>query len=103
MRSMVKRLLKKYKYPPEGQAEALETVISQCEMWSDNAIYTTLPQVQPEVALICKPSSIKVPDTFYSKIEPEVLLAAEKDAPYNKWTNKRFCLYSEESILLAVH
>ena len=37
MRSMVKRLLKKYKYPPEGQAEALETVISQCEMWTDNS------------------------------------------------------------------
>ena len=38
MRSMVKRLLKKYKYPPEGQEEALETVISQCEMWTDNCI-----------------------------------------------------------------
>ena len=38
MRSMVKRLLKKYKYPPEGQEEALETVISQCEMWTDNSI-----------------------------------------------------------------
>ena len=37
MRSMVKRLLKKYKYPPEGQEEALKTVISQCEMWTDNA------------------------------------------------------------------
>lgn len=36
MRSMVKRLLKKYKYPPEGQEEALETVISQCEMWTNN-------------------------------------------------------------------
>ena len=36
MRSMVKHLLKKYKYPPEGQEEALETVISQCEMWTDN-------------------------------------------------------------------
>ena len=36
MRSMVKRLLKKYKYPPEGQEEALETVINQCEMWTDN-------------------------------------------------------------------
>jgi type I restriction enzyme R subunit len=36
MRSMVKRLLKKYKYPPEGQEEALNTVISQCEMWVDN-------------------------------------------------------------------
>ena len=38
MRSMVKRLLKKYKYPPEGQEEALETVISQCEMWTDNSL-----------------------------------------------------------------
>lgn len=38
MRSMVKRLLKKYKYPPEGQEEALETVISQCEMWTDNPV-----------------------------------------------------------------
>jgi len=36
MRSMVKRLLKKYKYPPEGQEEALQTVISQCEMWTDH-------------------------------------------------------------------
>lgn len=36
MRSMVKRLLKKYNYPPEGQEEALQTVMSQCEMWADN-------------------------------------------------------------------
>ncbi len=36
MRSMVKRLLKKYKYPPEGQEEAVNIVISQCEMWADN-------------------------------------------------------------------
>ena len=35
MRSMVKRLLKKYKYPPEGQEEALNIVIAQCEMWVD--------------------------------------------------------------------
>jgi len=36
MRSMVKRLLKKYKYPPEGQEEALNIVIAQCELWTDN-------------------------------------------------------------------
>ena len=36
MRMLVKRLLKKYKYPPEGQEDALKTVISQCEMWTDN-------------------------------------------------------------------
>ena len=38
MRRLVKRLLKKYKYPPEGQEEALNTVIEQCEMWTDNQI-----------------------------------------------------------------
>ena len=36
MRRIVKRLLKKYKYPPEDQEDALKTVISQCEMWTDN-------------------------------------------------------------------
>lgn len=36
MRRAVKRLLKKYKYPPEGQEEALDTVIAQCELWTDN-------------------------------------------------------------------
>lgn len=33
---LVKKLLKKYKYPPEGQEDALKTVISQCELWTDN-------------------------------------------------------------------
>ena len=37
MRKMVKRLLKKYKYPPEQYEDAIDTVISQCEMWTDNA------------------------------------------------------------------
>ncbi len=37
MRKMVKRLLKKYKYPPEQYEDAINTVISQCEMWTDNA------------------------------------------------------------------
>ncbi len=36
MRRMVKHLLKKYHYPPEESANALETVIKQCEQWTDN-------------------------------------------------------------------
>jgi type I restriction enzyme R subunit len=36
MRRMVKKLLKKYKYPPEGMEDAIATVIGQCEMWVDN-------------------------------------------------------------------
>ncbi len=38
MRKMVKHLLKKYKYPPEDYDTAISTVISQCEMWTDNMI-----------------------------------------------------------------
>lgn len=38
MRKLVKRLLKKHKYPPEGMDDAVQTVMSQCEMWTDNTI-----------------------------------------------------------------
>lgn len=36
MRMMIKRLLKKYKYPPKGINDAVQTVIAQCELWTDN-------------------------------------------------------------------
>ena len=36
MRRMVKKLLKKYRYPPEGMEDAIATVIRQCEMWADD-------------------------------------------------------------------
>ena len=36
MRMLIKKLLKKYKYPPEGMDDALETVMLQCEVWTDN-------------------------------------------------------------------
>ena len=36
MRVMVKRLLKKYKYPPEGAQAALDTVMRQCDHWADS-------------------------------------------------------------------
>ncbi len=39
MRLLIKRLLRKYKYPPEGQEEAVQRVIEQaealCEEWSE--------------------------------------------------------------------
>lgn len=36
MRTIIKRLLKVYKYPPEGMEEAVQTVMQQCELWADN-------------------------------------------------------------------
>ena len=35
MRRLVKRLLRKYKYPPEKAQDALETVLRQCEQWAE--------------------------------------------------------------------
>lgn len=37
MRMMIKRLLKKHKYPPEGMEDAVQTVMTQCELWADNS------------------------------------------------------------------
>jgi type I site-specific deoxyribonuclease, hsdR family len=36
MRMIIKKLLKKHKYPPEGMDDAVQTVITQCELWTDN-------------------------------------------------------------------
>lgn len=36
MRMIIKKLLKKHKYPPEGMEDAVQTVMSQCELWADN-------------------------------------------------------------------
>ncbi len=35
MRMMVKRFLKNHKHPPEGLENAVETVLAQCELWTD--------------------------------------------------------------------
>ena len=37
MRRLVKRLLKRYKYPPEEEKNAMEIVLRQCEQWADDA------------------------------------------------------------------
>ncbi|RAX55435.1 type I restriction endonuclease subunit R [Helicobacter sp. 10-6591] len=36
MRRTIKRLLKKYNYPPKNQMDALQTVMTQCELWTDH-------------------------------------------------------------------
>jgi type I restriction enzyme R subunit len=33
---IIKKLLKKHKYPPEGMEDAVKTVMTQCELWTDN-------------------------------------------------------------------
>ena len=36
MRMLIKRLLRHHRYPPEGMDDAVQTVMTQCELWADN-------------------------------------------------------------------
>ena len=38
MRMMIKKLLRKHKYPPEEIPEAIDVVMTQCELWTDNVM-----------------------------------------------------------------
>lgn len=36
VRMMIKKLSKKYKYSPKGMEDAVQIVMAQCELWTDN-------------------------------------------------------------------
>lgn len=40
MRMLIKKLLKKHKYPPEGMEDAVQTVMVQCELWTDHVDFS---------------------------------------------------------------
>lgn len=67
MRKMVKRLLKKYKYPPENYDFAISTVISQCELWADN------------VYMPCNEERLK---TYSFRSDEGIIMAAEATELY---------------------
>ena len=48
MRMMVKKLLKRYKYPPEGMDDAVQTVLAQCELWTDNVQVESIAPVRKQ-------------------------------------------------------
>ena len=48
MRRLVKRLLKKYKYPPEEAEDAMNVVLKQCEKWAENEIHLESHQMIEE-------------------------------------------------------
>lgn len=65
MRMLIKKLLKKHKYPPEGMEDAVQTVMTQCELWADN-------------------TDMNVIYADFSNGGAESLRVAEKHTQYNK-------------------
>lgn len=67
MRMLIKKLLKKYKYPPEGMSDAVQTVMIQCELWTDN--YNFEKNYENH--------------SFKDSSERTLLMAAEEEKNYN--------------------
>ena len=69
MRMMIKRLLKKHRYPPEGMDDAVLTVMTQCELWTDN---NDMEQ------------STKASNVYTYSFRSELSKVAEQSVPYGK-------------------
>lgn len=68
MRTLIKRLLKKHKYPPEGMEDAVQTVMTQCELWTDNSDMNV--------------ADFSAKETKSYAYEPQHYMVAEKMASY---------------------
>ena len=70
MRMLIKKLLKKHKYPPEGMEDAVQTVMTQCELWTDNN------DMEREEKIV----DFKVTRYTYQENAKDVLMVAERNS-----------------------
>ena len=86
MRMLIKRLLKKYKYPPEGMEDAMETVMTQCELWTDQNDMERRESQNQEIAKTAEtaelPAKAKTKAFTYESYTPEMSKVADKKVPY---------------------
>lgn len=50
MRMLIKKLLKKHKYPPEGMEDAVQVVMTQCELWTDYVMEDNVVPFRTDIA-----------------------------------------------------
>ena len=77
MRMLIKKLLKKHKYPPEGMEDAVQTVMTQCELWTDNN------DMGEENVINFRRESTSYAESSYA----EPVMVAEREAIYMKREN----------------
>ncbi|MBR3432208.1 MAG: type I restriction endonuclease subunit R [Bacteroidaceae bacterium] len=75
MRRLVKRLLRKYKYPPEEAEGAMNVVLKQCEQWADDEAYSSRNQEGAE------DNHLTVP---FTPQQPQYNMAADEEDEFNK-------------------
>ena len=102
MRVMVKRLLKKYHYPPEGQEQALRTVMEQCNRWADSEdmYYRTVEITENDAAT--KRARGKKAIEISMKPIGTLLEDVEKDADVRRLVHNMMELYEGTTIMNIV-
>ncbi len=78
MRMMIRKLLKKHKYPPEGMDDAVQTVMLQCELWTDNN------DMEDRVIPYRDRLGEYAKATYDMKPREDILMVAEKGVEYGK-------------------
>ena len=74
MRMMIRKLLKQHRYPPEGMEDAVATVMTQCELWTDNE--------DMEDTSAATPRMITGKSVMYGDAQRELTMVAEEREEY---------------------
>ena len=92
MRMLIKKLLRKYDYPPAGVEDAVETVMTQCELWTDNLMEldssavissdTTVQKENVKAAQTTNSKAAAIKDTMPAQSYTGESIAAETSPRY---------------------
>lgn len=82
MRRLVKRLLKKYRYPPEEAEDAMMIVLSQCEKWAENQVDDYNDSEEEEQRLFVSGISYPTDVNLFRDYAHESAMAAEGEVEY---------------------
>ena len=97
MRRLVKRLLKKYKYPPEEAEGAMNIVLKQCEQWAENEEQNRTVDIGKTSVVAKKPSGKKAQEI---QLIPKgsMLEDVENDADVRRLVHNMMELYEGTTI-----
>ena len=96
MRMIIKKLLKKHKYPPEGMDDAIQTVMTQCELWTDNTDMESEP-VDTEADKSVKETAMRYHTIGEDPFQDEFpdLMVAEDSPEYNAESDSDITIQKE--------
>jgi type I restriction enzyme R subunit len=98
MRRLVKRLLKKYKYPPEEAEGAMNIVLKQCEQWAENEEQSGVVDVEEATVASKNHSTVKKAQEIQMVPSGSMLVDVEADGDVRRLVHNMMELYEGTTI-----